>query len=269
MEKQIVELFEIFRENDIEPILLKGWAAGLYYPAQYERVFSDIDLAVPPKDFEKATNLARDLKLTVDLHEGFRKLDSLPWERVFENSVVANIDGYNIRVLCPEDHLRVLCVHWLFDGGIYKEKLRDIFYLIEKNAEDFDWDKCLNVVDSKRRNWIIVTIALVYKYFGLNVDRLPFNDKLRDIPRWIIKTVEREWKQPVPLRPLHTCLNDRQLFFEQLKKRIPPNMIQATVELDGEFNDGSRLKIQILNIFYRIQPSLKRIVRTMLTGEKY
>lgn len=269
LEEQIVILFKVFRENGIEPILFKGWAAGLYYPNHFERVFSDIDIAVSPEQFEEAECLVKNLKLTVDLHNGFRKLDTLKWERIFENTLIKEIDGYPIRILCPEDHLRILCVHWLVDGGVYKEKLRDIFYLIEKCGNNFNWDKCLKVVEPKRQKWIIITIGLIQKYLGLNTERLPFNDTLKDIPDWVIETVEKEWKELIPLRPLQTCLNDRKILLQQIKKRIPPNMIQATIEMDGEFDNSNRFKYQLISLLYRFQPSFKRIMKTMFTGEKY
>lgn len=269
LEEQIVKLFKVFRQNEIEPILLKGWAAGLYYPNHFERVFSDIDLAVSPDQFEKAVNLSKELNLTVDLHNGFKKHDTLNWERIFENTLIKEINGYSLRILCPEDHLRILCVHWLIDGGIYKEKLWDIFYLIEKCGSDFDWDKCLNVVEPKRQKWIIITIGLVQRYLGLNTETLPFQERLGDIPDWVIRTVTKEWKESIPLRPLQTCLGDRKILLQQIKKRIPPNMIQATIEMDGEFDNSSRFKFQLMSVFNRVQPSLKRILKTILTGEKY
>lgn len=269
LEEQIVTLFKIFRGNDIEPILLKGWAAGLYYPRHFERVFSDIDLAVSPAEFEKASGIVKEFDLTVDLHDGFRKLDTLSWEHLFNNSVIEKIADYEIRILCPEDHLRVLCVHWLIDGGIYKEKLLDMFYLIEKSGDSFDWDKCLNVVNLKRQSWIINTIGLLEKYFGLDIERLPFKDRIGNMPMWFIETLEKEWQNPVPLRPLQTCLSNRSLLFTQIRKRVPPNKIQATVEMEGAFDDSSRLRYQINSMFYRILPSVKRIFKTLLTGDKY
>lgn len=269
LEEQIVKLFKIFRENDIEPILLKGWAAGLYYPNHYERIFSDIDLAVSPEKFDKATDIAKELNLTVDLHNGFRKLDTLSWDQMFTNSVIKKISDYEIRILCPEDHLRVLCVHWLLDGGIYKEKLLDMFYLIENSGNQFDWDRCLNSIEPKRKGWIINTIGLLKIYFGLDTDRLPFKDRIGIIPEWFIDTVEKEWKNPVPLRPLQTCLHDGHLLLLQIKKRIPPNKIQATVEMNGEFDTSNRLKYQVMSMFHRALPSLRRIVKTIMTGDKY
>lgn len=269
LELQIVELFKLFRSHGIEPILIKGWAASLYYPRRYERIFSDFDLAVAPRLFGRAAALLDAQKLTVDLHRGLEKHDTYDWNDLFENSVFEKIDGYEIRIPRPEDHLRVLCVHWLMDGGAYREKLWDVFYLIEKNGSDFDWQRCLGGLDGKRRRWILTVIALTRKYFNLDVSKIPFREELSDVPGWVYETVEYEWANPLPLRPLHACLDDRRMLFKQIRKRIPPNKIQATVELNGEFDHSSRAKYQFLNMFQRVFPTFQRVTRTFLTGKKY
>lgn len=267
LEQKIVETFQRLRENGIEPVLIKGWAVGLDYPFPYQRVFSDIDIAVDPKEFARTEELLKELRLTVDLHQGLTRFDKIEWEKIFNRTKIEKIEEYPVRVLCREDHLRVICVHWLMDGGAYKDKLRDVYYLIENKDREFDWELCLADQSARHRRRIMITIALAGKYFGLNVNEIMPEDELK-IPAWILRTVEKEWENPIPLRPLQTCLHDRKLLFLQLKKRFPPNMIQATVELDGEFDDTSRIKYQLLNILQRLKPSFKRIVRTLRTGEK-
>lgn len=269
LEQQIALLFDVFRQNQIEPILIKGWAAALYYPNNFERVFSDIDLAVAPAIYEKANNLVKTKNLTVDLHEGLRKLDTFAWDDLFENSIIRKIGDREIRILRPEDHLRVLCVHWLMDGGAYREKLWDIYYLIENTRDTFDWERCLGGLSEKRRRWILTTVALTHKYLKLDISKLPPAEELKSVPGWIIETVEKEWANPYPLRPLHACLNDRRMLFRQIRKRIPPNKIQATVELNGDFDDSNRFKYQFVNIFQRFLPTVRRVSRTFLIGKKY
>lgn len=269
LENSIADLFKIFRENGIEPILIKGWAAGQFYPRRFERVFSDVDLAVSPSDFEKASQITLGKNLTVDLHNGLDKFGLRNWEDLFHNSILLETDGCGVRVLRPEDHLKILCVHWLGDGGIYKEKLKDIKYLIE--SSDLDWARVFVDFDERKQKWLIVTIGLAEMYFGLKANSLPeaIVEKSKNIPNWILRTLEKEWRNPIPLRPLQTCLKERKMLFQQVLKRIPPNPIQATVETEGEFDDKSRVLFQIKNTLRRLRPSVQRIVKTVITGKKY
>jgi hypothetical protein len=260
-DEKIKKAFQTFRANGIEPILIKGWAAARFYPNPRERIFGDIDLCIAPELFQKAVELFKDeevKKLNVDLHKGFRHFDIVSWENLFENSCLVKLDDSEIRVLRAEDHLRVLCVHWLNDGGADKEKLRDIFYAVENRPENFDWDRCLQIVSEKRRKWIVCAIGLTQKYLGLSLKNTPIEREAGALPEWLVSTVEKEWKSNVRLKPLQACLKDRKQLIEQLLKRLPPNPIQSTIELEGSFDARTRIFYQIGSVFPRIIPSLRK-----------
>jgi hypothetical protein len=155
----------------------------------------------------------------------------------------------------------VLCTHWLNDGGQYKDRLWDIYYAIENRPPGFDWDLCLASVSPIRRNWVITAIAVTKKYLDLNVDSLPFADELHSLPKWLEKTLEKEWSTELRLRPLHSFLNEPSMLFKQLKKRFPPNPIQATIETESAFDDRSVFPRQIKNIVLRVPASVKRASR--------
>ncbi len=259
----LIAAFENFRAAGIEPILFKGWAAARNYPPDRPRFFGDADIAIRREDFENAARLITTdgfASVGIDLHREFRHLDTVPWKTLFARSEVVVVDGTGIRILCSEDHLRVLCVHWLTDGGAYKDRLWDIYFAVERRPKDFDWDRCLNSVSKTRRRWVITTIALANRYLGLDVSALPFEAETEHIPNWIIRCVEQEWTTDVRLRPLHTCLRQPAILYQQILKRLPPNPIQATIDTEGEFDEGSRFRHQIGSIFVRIRPSTKRIV---------
>jgi hypothetical protein len=261
-ETRISEAVSFFLQNDLEPILIKGWLAAQNYPQLYQRHFSDIDLIIEPSKFESAVTCLKKYKenYLIDLHNGARHLDSLSYENLFENSRSVKCGETEIRVLRPEDHLRVLCVHWLTDGGENKERLWDIYYAVANRQKDFDWDRCLNVVSEKRRKWIVCTIGLAHKYLGLDVSDTPIADEVSDFPEWLITTLEREWQCDERLIPLHQCLHDKQKLFKQIKKRIPPNPIQATIDMEGDFDNKSRIFYQVGDIFFRLRPSLMRLI---------
>lgn len=262
-EYKIAKVFELFRKNEIEPILIKGWAAAQFYPAKENRQFIDIDICIAPDEFERAKELlplCTDRGLMVDLHRGLRHLDTLEWRDLFENTKLLKIEETNVRILKPEDHLRVLCVHWLNDGAAYREKLWDIYYAVENRQLDFDWQRCLDSVDQKRRKWIVCAIGLAHRYLGLELKDTPIAAEAKEIPDWIIKTVESEWADNNKLKRLQDCLSDRKEFFIQIKKRFPPNPIQATIDMNGDFDNKTRLFYQIGDIFLRTKPSIKRFI---------
>jgi hypothetical protein len=265
-ELAIAEAFEVFRACDIEPILIKGWAAARNYPEGRPRFFGDIDLAFSTSQFDRAVERLSGRSLpsvSIDPHREFRHLDTLPWDIAIRRSKVINVDGGSIRVLCPEDHLRVLCVHWLNDGGAYKERLWDIYYAVANRPPDFDWELCLKSVSETRRRWIVTAIAIARKYLSLDVTDLPFDVPTESIPNWIIRCLEKEWSTDVRLIPLEACLHDPKLLTQQILKRTPPNPIEATIEVEGELDDGWRIPYQIGSIRQRIGPSF-RGVRTAL-----
>ena len=263
-EQRIEKVFDIFRAHGFEPILIKGWAAARNYPQPWLRLSVDIDIAVSPSDYLECQKMLRRQTIAgVDLHNGLRHLDTVLWDNLFEHSQLVKLNGTDVRILCPEDHFRILCVHWLTDGGVSKDRLWDFVYAIENRPPDFDWERCLNTVSETRREWMFCTIGLAVKYVGLNIENTPFDNMVKQLPKWIIRTVEKEWKSKVRLKPLQYCLNNRQEFFQQIHKRLPPNPIQATIEMEGKFNDQPRIFYQCGSLLLRLKPSLERIFRTL------
>jgi len=264
-EHQIEQAWKQFENAGFKPLLIKGWAAAQHYSDPVERRFNDIDLIIAPEEFERAVEFLASFKenTAIDLHRGARQLDKLSFENLYSNSRSIKCGETNIRILRPEDHLRVLCVHWLIDGGAKKDKLWDIYYAVANRPPDFDWDRCLNVVSETRKRWVICAIKLAQKYLGLNLENTPLASDRTEIPRWLINALEKEWQSDVSLRPLHYFLNDKRELWRQIKKRMPPNPIQATIDMEGEFDDKSRIKYQLGDIIFRLKPSVKRLFKSL------
>jgi len=263
VESKIARAFDLFRQFEIEPLLIKGWAAQRSYPQNRSRTSSDIDLAVAPVRYQHAEKLYRTKEFNdvgVDLHKGLRHLDTVDWDDLFANSITIDVDGVPIRILRPEDHLRVLCVHWLTDGGAYKERLWDIYYAVANRPDDFDWERCMNIVSETRRRWVVCVIGLAHRYLDLNIDDLPFADEARSVPHWLVKAVEREWASDVRLAPIHVFLSDPKMLMKQIRKRIPPNPIQAMIDVEGSIDSRIRFHYQIGSVVKRTVPSAKRVI---------
>lgn len=257
-----VRAVELLRAAGIEPILIKGIAAEQYYPDDGIRPSIDIDLAVAEADFERANRLSRSdaaAGMAIDLHTELRHLDTVEWEDLFERSKLLEFGEGNIRVLCAEDNLRVLCVHWLIDGGVYKERLWDIYYAVANRPADFDWDRFLGVVSERRRRWLICTLGLAVCYLGLDLSDTPIRDEASKLPRWLTDAVEREWGDEIKPRPLEVSLNDPKVLIGQVKRRFNPNPIRATVEMEGSFDARTRIFYRLGNFFMRIPSSYRRV----------
>jgi len=260
-EKNLAKVIDRLEKAGYEPILIKGWAAAQYYPKPWDRNLGDIDLVFRPEVIDKVREeLSENNDLyCVDIHSGLRHLDTVSLEDLYRNCMRINCAGTPVRVLRVEDHLRVLCVHWLNDGGANKEKLWDLFFAIDRFRDTFDWDRCLDVVSPTRREWIRSVISLTYDYLGLEVENLSLAGELEDNPMWFKSAVEKEWNSTVKLNSLHLFLKKKELLIKQILKRIPPNPIQATVGVEGSIKGNIRLYYQLMNMFMRIKPSLRRI----------
>lgn len=260
-ESSIARIWNAFEEADLHPILIKGWAAARYYPFPFERHLGDIDLAFSEAEYEAAEEFREISGFTVtDIHRGLRHLDTADWDLLYARSETFECDGAAVRVLRAEDHLRVLAVHWLNDGGAYRDRLWDIAHLIEATRGSFDWELCFDGVSETRRRWVKTAVALAARHLGVDLGFVPFAAELEDIPDWLENALKREWDSGYRLVPLHFVLRDPKELIRQIRKRIPPNPIQSTVELEGEFDDGSRTGYQLRNAVRRISPSSRRVL---------
>jgi len=265
--RSVVQAFRLFREKRIEPILIKGWAASRAYPVGHTRIYTDVDLAFDCNDFDRATRIVRDAEvsgLAIDLHNELRHLDTVAWPDLFSNSVLVDLEGEKVRVLRYEDHLRVLCVHFLTDGAWFRERLWDIYYAVDRRGSDFDWSRCLDVVADHRRRWIICVIGLAHRYLDLDVESLPFADEARRLPKWLIESVERQWSGAERLVPLVTVAHDRRQMMRQLTMRFPPEPIYSTIDMEGSFDSRFRFHYQMGSFVRRSVRSVGRLARAAL-----
>lgn len=260
-EQNIEAVFRFFRRHEIEPILIKGWAVERFYPERLRRVSADVDLAVAPHDFERAEELLKkgsDVSASVDLHRGLRHLDSLPFDDLFANSRLIPLNETDVRILRPEDHLRVLCVHWLTDGGAYRHRLWDIYFAVANRPPDFDWERFLKTVDETRRHWLVCTIAVARRYLDLDVSDTPIAEEITGLPVWFVETIEKEWIDEVSLTDIRQSAQNGKILWKQIRKRFPPNAIHASVMCGAPFDDSPRLPYQISNFFSRLTFSIRK-----------
>lgn len=269
-EINIAGAFDLFRENGIEPIIFKGWAAARYYPDNVFRSTHDLDISVPSSQYGLARSIAASSagrKFVIDLHREFRNHDKRSWDELFTDSKLIETPFGSIRVLSDEDHLRSLVTHWLYDGGEYKEKLWDIYYLIDSTRNSFNWEKCLSAASDDRRRWIAIVVLLASKYLELDISTTPAEIKNGKIPGWIIQELEKKWDTDLRMVPLDDVISSPAKFIQQLRLRFPPNPIQATIESEGSLDSRFQYKYQLKSIIKRSGPSVHRILASLKRGK--
>jgi hypothetical protein len=151
----------------------------------------------------------------------------------------------------------------LNDGGENKERLWDIYYAVENRPADFDWERCLNTVSKKRRKWIVTTILLAHKHIGLDIKNIPICEEEKQIPQWLNDELKKQWEIKIPIMPMEMAAHNKKQFFEQIKKRFPPNPITATINMEGDFDEKPRMVYQIPDFYFRLLPSLKKFLQKL------
>ncbi|HQU92821.1 MAG TPA: hypothetical protein PLK77_11020, partial [Pyrinomonadaceae bacterium] len=232
-------------------ILIKGWSISRFYDPGHYRISTDIDLLFAPVDESGISDEIKDPppSISIDAHFGPRHLDTLTFQDLLDRSYIVELNGVPIRVLADEDNLRVSAVHWLIDGGVYREKLWDIYYLVKNRSEGFDWARCLESNGPIRKTWVLAAIATARDYLDLDLTGIP--EEARDfvLPAWYAQTLEREWKLGVYTRyPLLDLLTRPKMLLDQLKRKFPPNRIAATIDSETPIENTSRIPAQMKSL---------------------
>ncbi|MEO5857565.1 MAG: hypothetical protein ABIR33_01320 [Pyrinomonadaceae bacterium] len=263
-EKRLILVFSALRSRECFPIMLKGWSVARFYDPGHFRASNDIDLLFPESPGEVVSGTLSTIPSTIaiDAHFGPRHLDKLTFQQLFEKSYEVEIEGVPIRVLADEDNLRITAVHWLTDGGVNKERLQDIFYLVKNRKEDFDWVRCLESNGSIRKTWVLSAIATARIHLNLDVSGLPEEARQFQLPTWYSRTLEKEWRLgPYTRRILSTVLFRPSLLIEQLRRKVPPNPIAASIDTEKAIDNSSRLPAQLKSILKKMRPFARGVGR--------
>jgi hypothetical protein len=229
-------------------LLVKGWAIARLYPEAGLRPYGDIDLCVRPADYTTARETLRVAgdRYPADLHEGTRLLDHHDWDELFSSSQLVPLDEVPVRVLAPEDHLRVLCFHLLRHGVERPIGLCDIAVALEEQPLDFDWGQCFGG-QQKHADWIRCVIGLAHELLDADVSRVPF--QLKQQPGWIVKAVLKAWGQSFANHfsqhaPINFYVQHPRGLVKALVARWPTPII-GTVGVGGSFNRLPRFPYQV------------------------
>jgi len=290
--QRIKRVLEQFRRAGIEPVLVKGWNVARLYPEAGLRHYFDVDLCVAHDAYAESLKLVAGMEEDapyIDLHDELDHLDTMPWAEFFVRTQMVSLcsprpsrespankihhegteDTEKIRVPCAEDHLRILCVHWLRHGAWKPAGLCDIAAAIETRPLDFDWQRCLGP-DPVRAGWVACTITLARELLGVksegqrakgegkrgegpatSLPLTPYPLPLAPSPRWLVPAVLRQWSRSLSPNNRYEALPSlvsnvtewRNLIGEIYSRLDQP--VRATVALHGRFNNWPRWPYQL------------------------
>jgi hypothetical protein len=255
----------------IEPIVMKGWCVARLYPEPGLRHYCDLDLCIERNQMRAARKVLKSLgplEYYVDLHCGLGRHEKSSWTELFAHSEVVQFEGLPIRILGAEDHLRLLCIHWLGHGAWGPLGLCDIACALAARPASFDWDRCLGS-DRKRADWVACTLGLAHQLLGAEVDDTPVADRAHHLPRWLIPAVLEQWETSINPNYRDMALAEIAAFLPtpgRLRSEVAARWrhpIRATVEVRGSFNEWPRGPYQLAALLLR-SPELPRQMAMLL-----
>jgi hypothetical protein len=246
-EREIVQVFSHLRANGLEPLMGKGWAIARQYPEPGLRPFGDIDLYVRREQYQDYRAALQTTPNDVDLHNGAAELDDRSFAQLYAHSQLLRLGESEVRAFGPEDHLRLLCLHFLREGALRPLWLCDIAVAIDNLAPEFDWDYFLSG-NQRRSEWVLCTLGLAHQLLGVEIADLPIAARAATLPRWLIPVVLKEWGKGKVTHgrrvSMAAYLRHPAGALTALRERWP-NAIVATVGTKGPFNNWPRLPFQL------------------------
>jgi hypothetical protein len=260
-ERSLKRVIPLLRSFGAEPVLVKGWATARLYPEPGLRPYCDLDLCVSRDHYVAATAALKAVETVgalIDLHLGFGKFYERETDRIFERTQLIKLSDLDVRVLCPEDDLRFLCLHLLRHGAIRPLWLADIAVLLETRTDDFDWDRCLSG-SARQVDWVACAISLAHHLLGADIQGVPVGRRVQHLPRWLVAPTLKAWGTPAESpRQVAAYLRNPIGLFKELRHHWP-NPTEATMTVHGPFNELPRLPFQLGHILSRTATLLSQL----------
>jgi hypothetical protein len=264
-ERDLEVVLRAFNGAGLEPILFKGWTLTRLYAHPALRPFGDFDLLVDEIDAPAAratiAGLTDALRPLVDLD--MRVLERFLPDRSFAELAGRASTEYvgeaRFRLLAPEDHLRLICLHQLDHGAWRPLWLCDVAAFVERLPPSFRWDLCLQG-NPHLSEAVVALVSLAEELLGA---RLPPGAPTRPVPAWFRDAVLRGWAggHQAPPESLHTL---HRLGWRRALGAIYarwPDPVTATLHLRAPFRGVPRLVLQLAELGRRAFRFLRRTWR--------
>lgn len=252
-ERQLALAMGVLRDAGIDALLGKGWAVARHYARPALRPYGDIDLFLRSGDKARALDVLRRAghAVPVDLHGGFAELRDRG-EALFARAVTVDVPGAAVRVLGPEDHLRLVALHLLRHGGSRPIWLCDVGALVESGRASLDWNLVLEG-RAQDAHAVASVVGLAARLLGAVVpDAEPLRAAGYDHPpAWLEPEVLEQWGRGSAFRlPLADEIARPRRFLRELVRHWP-NAIEATAGVGAPFTDGPRWPYQLAFVAVR------------------
>jgi hypothetical protein len=275
-ERELADVVRALEAAGIEALIVKGWAAARLYAEPGLRPYGDIDVCVGSAQHSAAREaLAGSLpSVDVDLHCGLavnsRMIADLPsFETAWGRASRACLEDTEIRLLAPEDHLALLCVHLLTHGAWRPLWLCDVAAVLESLSDEFDWDRCLG--GSRRlATWVGSTVALAERLLRAQPKHAP--PTRHRPPRWLEPAVLRQWGSPPVHYPGNLIALSTSAYFRPSRavRTIRAHWVDpvtASMLPGSSFNGLPRLPFQLRFVAWKAARFLRRSRATSI-GEQ-
>lgn len=189
----------LLNNKNIPYVIIKGTAAGIYYPNPRLRCAGDIDILVKREDFKRTAKhleengykLLGDLSKVshhneylkngeiIELHRwlgGFSESDDKVislFEKGIDNKIVGQINGYSFHRLPMIMNGLVLLFHFKqhIRTGIGLRHILDWMLFVYQEINDEEWKELSKILDDLKLKKLAITLtAICQKYLGLNRD---------------------------------------------------------------------------------------------------
>ena len=196
-EREIARVVTRLRSTGLDPVLAKGWAIARLYPETGLRPYGDIDLLVGPEAFSAGRVSPGVGGAPVDFHRRFAELDDRPLDELYRRSQLVALGDVDVRILGPEDHLRLLCLHLLKHGFWRPTWLCDVGVALDCLPADFDWDY-FHVGKKRRSSWAVCVLLVAQQLLGGRLDGPREGRMAVELPTWLIPAVLTAWEAGHP-----------------------------------------------------------------------
>jgi len=264
--RHVAKVVGEMRASAIDTILLKGWSVAMSYADPDLRPLGDIDLLVRQSDGVRAQATAAAFaahRPHIDLHTSLLDLTDRTVADLFTRSRVIPLGEVDVRVLCPEDQFRHLCLHFFRHAGSRPLWLCDIAATLEAMTQEFDWELCLGG-DALLSERVVASVGLAQMLLDAR-PACPLPSRwARRVPAWLSRAVLTSWGtrfDPRVYRPTAMSLSLRAPgeIVPALLRRWP-NPLEATVQRAAHLTGMWRPVVQLHEAIVRARRFLPRLM---------